>query len=156
MSLIECSSIQPIPGQRDWLTSEADTSAHSTYKTPPSPIFPPHLLPSVPPLSRTPTPQPSPAPMPFTAPTSSGRRSFWSSKPRLDKKAISRPREYVWPEFVAPVPVAPVAPQFSSQEIAYQYLQRQSPSYEALGVQLISLLDAKCREGIVRGTLQHL
>ena len=103
--------------------------------------------------------------MPFTTTKSvSERRSFWSSKPRLDKKMISRPREYVWPEFVAPTPTpapapapAPAAqPKLSSQEIAYEYLQRQSPNYERLGVQLISLFDAKCREEIVRGTLEHL
>ncbi|KAH9848335.1 hypothetical protein C2E23DRAFT_862719 [Lenzites betulinus] len=82
--------------------------------------------------------------MPFTAPAPSGRRSFWSSgKPRLDKKAISRPREYVWPEFVAPPPR-------SARDAEVDRRLAEGAAFGALGVPLISLRDAKSRDGIVR------
>ncbi|KAH9848367.1 hypothetical protein C2E23DRAFT_897618 [Lenzites betulinus] len=87
--------------------------------------------------------------MPFTAPTPFGRRSFWSSKPRLDKKAISRPREYVWPEFVA-------LPQRTARDVEIDRLLAEGASFGALGVQLISLHDAKGRDGIVRARCQRL
>ncbi len=80
------------------------------------------------------------------------------SKSKLDKKIISRPREYEWPAFQPqprpqPQPQRPSKPTHEviplSQEKVDELIRK------GLGTQLISLQDARMREELVRGTLYY-
>ncbi|OJT03166.1 hypothetical protein TRAPUB_6273 [Trametes pubescens] len=78
------------------------------------------------------------------------------SRSKVDKKTIGRPQEYEWPASQprSLVPKREPAPAPPVRVVLDDRRGREESDFKALGVQLISIRDAKLREELVYGTLR--